>query len=356
MSYLVLDHLSKKYDNLMAVDDLSLEVKQGEFLSLLGPSGCGKTTTLRMVAGFAEPSSGRIYVEGRPMNGLPPSRRNMGVVFQNYALFPHMTVGENVAFGLEMRRVPRGEIRSRVADVLNMVGLKGLDGRYPRQLSGGQQQRVALARAIVISPSVLLLDEPLSSLDAKLRAQLRVELRRIQKEVGIATIFVTHDQEEALTLSDRVVVMRQGKAEQVGSPQEIFDAPATPYVADFMGYTNFLPGTLEGSSADSAAIRVAGTVIQGPPTAGLSRGSEVTVTIRPEQLVIKPAGEAGGRNEVAGTVELVTYEGINISFSIALPGGLRLLARSSTPPDLDVGERVRLELPPSKVRLLAKQG
>jgi ABC-type Fe3+/spermidine/putrescine transport system ATPase subunit len=355
LSYLVLSHLTKRYDSLLAVNDLSLEVEQGEFISLLGPSGCGKTTTLRMVAGFIDPTAGEISVEGQRMNDLPSHRRNMGVVFQNYALFPHMTVGQNVAFGLEMRRVSGAEIGKRVAESLALVGLQGLEARYPRQLSGGQQQRVALARAIVISPSVLLLDEPLSSLDAKLRAQLRVELRRIQKEVGIATIFVTHDQEEALTLSDRVVVMHQGRAEQVGVPREIFDAPRTRYVADFMGYTNFLPGRLEERLGRSATVSVAGTKIRVEVAPeGLAPGAEVTVAIRPEHLEIKPGDGALGENEIAASLEIVTYEGIASSLTLALSPDHRLVARSTGAPDYRTGDRLVAQLPPSKVRLFSE--
>ncbi len=355
MSYLSLSHLTKRFDNTLAVNDFSLEVEQGEFISLLGPSGCGKTTTLRMVAGFIAPTSGEISVEGRRMNDLPSHKRNMGVVFQNYALFPHMTVGQNVAFGLEMRRVPGEETRKRVAESLRLVGLQGLEARYPRQLSGGQQQRVALARAIVISPAVLLLDEPLSSLDAKLRAQLRVELRRIQKEVGIATIFVTHDQEEALTLSDRVVVMRQGQAEQVGVPREIFESPRTRYVADFMGYGNFLPGRLEERRGDSVLVTVAGSRIRvDEAPRELQPGAEVTLSIRPEQLELRPEGETAGENEITGVLEFVTYEGMASSYTLALPGELKLLARTTSALEFRPGDRLVAQLPSSKVRLFAE--
>lgn len=246
MSFLVLDRLSKRYDAHYAVRSLSLSVEQGEFIALLGPSGCGKTTTLQMIAGFVAPTSGGVQLEGRDLVQMKPSQRGLGIVFQSYALFPHMTAAENIAFGLEMRGTPRAERDQRVREVLDLVGLGQLADRYPRRMSGGQQQRVALARALVIKPRILLLDEPLSNLDAKLREEMQIELRQIQRSLGTTTILVTHDQSEAMALADRIVVMNKGEAEQIGAPHETYEWPATPFVADFLGKTNVLEATAKG--------------------------------------------------------------------------------------------------------------
>jgi putative spermidine/putrescine transport system ATP-binding protein len=242
MAFLALDKLSKTFGTHKAVDGLSVSVEKGEFVALLGPSGCGKTTTLQMIAGFVEPTSGAIRLEGRDLLAVKPARRGLGIVFQSYALFPHMTVVENVAFGLEMQGVAAAERTRRVAETLELVGLAAFAARFPRQLSGGQQQRVALARALVIRPQILLLDEPLSNLDAKLREEMQIELRQIQRTVGTTTILVTHDQAEAMALSDRIVVMNQGRAEQIGPPHEAYERPATPFVSNFLGKTNLVNG------------------------------------------------------------------------------------------------------------------
>jgi putative spermidine/putrescine transport system ATP-binding protein len=274
MPFLVLDRLSKRFGDQVAVDALSLEVEQGEFVSLLGPSGCGKTTTLQMIAGFVEATSGRATLEGHDLLAMKPPERGLGIVFQSYALFPHMTAAQNVAFGLEMRRVPRAERASRVAEALSLVGLGAFAERYPRRMSGGQQQRVALARALVIRPRILLLDEPLSNLDAKLREEMQIELRQIQRTVGTTTILVTHDQAEAMALSDRVVVMNAGRVEQVARPDEAYERPATPFVAAFLGKTNRLrlqgaevsvrPERIRFTDAPGAlAGRVAARIFQG---------------------------------------------------------------------------------------------
>jgi putative spermidine/putrescine transport system ATP-binding protein len=242
LAFLSLEGLSKRFGTHTAVDGLTLAVEKGEFVSLLGPSGCGKTTTLQMIAGFVEPSGGAILLEGRDLLAVKPAKRGLGIVFQSYALFPHMTVAENVAFGLEMQGVAAAERTRRVGETLDLVGLSAFTGRFPRQLSGGQQQRVALARALVIRPRILLLDEPLSNLDAKLREEMQIELRQIQRTVGTTTILVTHDQAEAMALSDRVVVMNHGRAEQIGPPHEAYERPATPFVASFLGRTNLVNG------------------------------------------------------------------------------------------------------------------
>ena len=242
MAFLALENLSKSFGTHKAVDGLSVSVEKGEFVALLGPSGCGKTTTLQMIAGFVEPTSGAIRLEGRDLLAVKPAKRGLGIVFQSYALFPHMTVAENVAFGLEMQGVAAAERSKRVAETLELVGLAAFAARFPRQMSGGQQQRVALARALVIRPQILLLDEPLSNLDAKLREEMQIELRQIQRTVGTTTILVTHDQAEAMALSDRIVVMNQGRAEQIGPPHEAYERPATPFVANFLGKTNLVNG------------------------------------------------------------------------------------------------------------------
>src|SRR5215470_13722286 len=261
MSFLVLDKLTKRYGDAIAVDALSLAVEKGEFVSLLGPSGCGKTTTLQMIAGFVEPSEGAITLDGGDLLSIKPAKRGLGIVFQSYALFPHMNAAENVAFGLEMQGIGRAERERRVKDVLALVGLSALAERFPRMMSGGQQQRVALARALVIRPRILLLDEPLSNLDAKLREEMQVELRQIQRSVGITTILVTHDQAEAMALSDRLVVMNHGRAEQIGPPHEAYERPATPFVASFLGRTNLVGGaTVRPEKISFAARGLAGKV------------------------------------------------------------------------------------------------
>src|SRR5579864_3964444 len=254
MSFLVLEQLTKAYGEVIAVDRLSLAVEKGEFVTLLGPSGCGKTTTLQMIAGFVEPTSGGITLDGADLLAIRPNRRGLGIVFQSYALFPHMTAAENVAFGLEMQRVPRAEREKRVAETLALVGLSALTDRFPRKMSGGQQQRVALARALVIRPSVLLLDEPLSNLDAKLREEMQIELRQIQRTLGTTTILVTHDQGEAMALSDRVVVMNHGRVEQIAAPQDAYERPATAFVSQFLGKTNDFAATIDRTAGSARLV------------------------------------------------------------------------------------------------------
>jgi putative spermidine/putrescine transport system ATP-binding protein len=261
VAFLELEKLSKRFGAQVAVDDLSLGVEKGEFVSLLGPSGCGKTTTLQMIAGFVEPSGGAIRLEGRDLLAIKPARRGLGIVFQSYALFPHMTVAENVSFGLEMQGIAAGERSKRVSETLQLVGLAAFAARFPRQLSGGQQQRVALARALVIRPQILLLDEPLSNLDAKLREEMQIELRQIQRTVGTTTILVTHDQAEAMALSDRIVVMNHGRAEQIAAPHEAYERPATDFVAGFLGRINRVEGrAVRPEKISFASSGVAGTV------------------------------------------------------------------------------------------------
>ncbi len=280
MSYLVLNNLTKRYGPTAAVDSLNLEIRQGEFISLLGPSGCGKTTTLQMIAGFVEPSAGNIVLNGRDMNNIPANKRGLGIVFQNYALFPHMTASQNVAFGLEMQGIKKAECAERVADTLKLVGLGHLADRYPARMSGGQQQRVALARALVIKPAVLLLDEPLSNLDAKLREEMQLELRSIQRSIGTTTVLVTHDQSEALALSDRIVVMNQGRVEQIAEPYTAYEQPNSEFVGGFLGKANIFQ-VLAESSALEPSVRIAEAII---PLEGVAMPAS-SVIVRPEKIL-----------------------------------------------------------------------
>ena len=296
--YLALDRLAKRFGGTTAVDDLSIAVRKGEFVSLLGPSGCGKTTTLQMIAGFVEPDSGAVTLDGRDLLRVPPRARGLGIVFQSYALFPHMTAAGNVAFGLEMRRLPRREREARVREALAMVGLEAQACRLPRQLSGGQQQRVAFARALVIRPSLLLLDEPLSNLDAKLREDMRDELRAIHRRTGATTLLVTHDQAEAMALSDRVVVMNRGRVEQAASPQEVYARPRTPFVARFLGRTNLLEGTVHDENGSSRVWL--GEAHWTLPCAGFEGAARITV--RPERIAFATADAPGLPGQVRARV------------------------------------------------------
>jgi putative spermidine/putrescine transport system ATP-binding protein len=319
-----LNELSKHYGAQRAVDALSLTIEPGSMLALLGPSGCGKTTCLRMIAGLVQPSSGEIFIDGKDITATPVHRRNIGMLFQNYALFPHMTVAENVAFGLEARRLPRAETRDRVAGALQLVQLGGYAERMPAQLSGGQQQRVALARCLVVEPSLLLLDEPLGALDKSLRESMQVELRALQQRLGITTIMVTHDQDEALTLADRVAIMRGGRLEQLGSPAEVYQAPATRFVAGFIGVSNFFRGR-----ADRQTGRVttdSGVILTVTDFAGRD---EVTVALRPESVVLTPAAPVTEPNCVLGTVEQVVYRGFVSHIYLRLADGEMLIAFQS---------------------------
>ena len=308
MATLELKNLTKKFGDFTAVDEMTLSVAQGEMIALLGGSGCGKTTTLRMIAGFTEPFSGEILVDGRDVDAVPPYKRNVGIFFQNYALFPHMTVFKNVAFGLSLQKLPKAEIKRRVEEILSLVKLIGLDGRYPRELSGGQQQRVALARALVTRPGILLLDEPLSNLDAKLRVEMQVEIKRIQKELGITTIIVTHDHEEAVSLADRVIVMNAGKILQIGTPQEIFNRPASAFVADFMGFSTFVHGVVGPEAGGCRPVNCSGKILTVPAGAAsaLADGDGCVVTIRSENMDL---ADQPGENTIPGIVRAVTYRG-----------------------------------------------
>jgi len=333
--------VSKRFDALLAVDDLSLELASGEFFTLLGPSGCGKTTTLRMIAGFEQPSEGEIRIEGADVAGEPPHRRPTNTVFQSYALFPHLSVEDNVAFGLKRKRVPKAEIRQRVSAELERVGLAREAKRRPAQLSGGMQQRVALARALVNLPKVLLLDEPLGALDLKLRKGLQVELKRIQREVGITFVYVTHDQEEALTMSDRIAVMNHGRVEQVDTPEQVYNRPATTFVASFIGVSNLMPALVAGAGEVK--------LDQGPKvraqTDGFAAGERCHAVVRPEKLQIEPLdGEAppssaNGQPQVVGLVESSIYLGTATQIAVDLGEGVRMTVLV---PNASEAERQRL--------------
>ena len=291
-----LEHISKIYQDsktgkdFYAVHDTSLNIEPGSFVTLLGPSGCGKTTTLRMIAGFESPDEGEIYLGEEPINELTPNKRDTAMVFQSYALLPHYNVFDNVAYGLKLRKVPKEEIKERVMKILDLVELTGMEGRMTNQLSGGQQQRVALARALVIEPSVLLFDEPLSNLDAKLRVSMRTEIRRIQQEVGITAIYVTHDQSEAMALSDQIIIMNKGVVAQVGTPQEIYYHPNSEFVADFIGEANFLRGTLKSVDGAQAVMNIEGTELRVAATDGLEAGKDYTLVLRPEAATLADEG------------------------------------------------------------------
>jgi spermidine/putrescine transport system ATP-binding protein len=345
-----LERVSKHFGDVAAVDDLSLDIETNEFFSLLGPSGCGKTTTLRMIGGFEDPTYGTIYLGERNVTDLPPYRRDVNTVFQSYALFPHLDVFENVAFGLRRRKVAKDEVERRVREALSLVDLVGFERRKPPQMSGGQQQRVALARALVNRPKVLLLDEPLGALDLKLRKQMQLELKTIQQEVGITFIYVTHDQEEAMTMSDRLAVMRHGRIEQLGPPEDVYEHPGTEFVAGFLGASNLLDGELTAMNGATTVRLATGEVIV-VEDAHLRPdvGSSVQVGVRPEKITIVPEAEpeAVGRNHVTGTIRMAAYIGVNYQYKVDGPGGHELTvfvqnqgASGSQP---TIGQHVRLE-------------
>ena len=338
-----------------AVNDVTLNIGTNEFFTLLGPSGCGKTSLLRLIAGFEFPASGDIILDGETITATPPYKRPINTVFQSYALFPHMTVAENIGFGLKMLDLPKAEIEPRVAEMLRLVRMEALASRPVAKLSGGQQQRVALARALAPSPKVLLLDEPLSALDYKLRKEMQVELKRLQAETGVTFIFVTHDQEEALTMSDRIAVMSGGKLLQVGGPREIYNHPANRFVASFIGEANFLDVTVTGENSEGLSLTLSGGgVFTGPPSDTLSAGAKVTAMIRPEHVRLQPAsGEASG---LLGTIENIAYIGTDTYYHVVIADGQALSVRLQNRPEdgftLETGDRVSLSLPVSALRYL----
>jgi putative spermidine/putrescine transport system ATP-binding protein len=346
-SDLTIQSVTKSFGANTVLDGISIDVLPGEFMTFLGPSGCGKTTLLRMVGGFGEPDSGRILLAGRDITRLPPNQRDCGFVFQSYALFPHMTVHANVAYGLKLRKLRKAEIESRVADVLGMVGLEAFADRHPKQLSGGQQQRVAIARAIAIRPSLLLMDEPLSNLDARLRERIRFELRALQKQLGITTIFVTHDQEEAMAVSDRIVVMNKGHIEQIGTPAEIYGEPASLFVADFVGVNNLVPGKVRESRGRTVWVETAAGLLEASHRSSVA-GEDVQLALRPEMITLAPAGQpaptAGGQLE--GTVKMAAFLGAATRYEVHVTDDvvLKVAAPAGSPPHA-LGRRVLCHWP-----------
>jgi putative spermidine/putrescine transport system ATP-binding protein len=346
MASLELERLVKRFDGVTAVDDVSLAIDDGEFVSLLGPSGCGKSTTLGMIAGLLAPDAGAIRIGGEDVTARPAYRRNIGMVFQQYALFPHMTVAQNVAFGLRMRKVPRAVLTDRVRRALDLVRLPHAGERYPRQLSGGEQQRIAVARALVIEPAILLLDEPLSNLDARLREEMRIELREIQRRVGITTVFVTHDQAEALAMSDRIAVMSRGRLMQVGPPVAIYDRPANEFVSSFIGQTNRIEGRVVGRDGPHALLSIAGGgCVRGIPGGPAVDGPAVAL-VRPEKIAFGARGEPG-RNALAGTVGDRVFLGTVVYYLVDTAAGrFTVLVQNSGVPACDRGVDVVLAWAP----------
>ncbi|MDQ2984264.1 MAG: ABC transporter ATP-binding protein [Actinomycetota bacterium] len=351
-----LEELTKRFgDDVVAVDAIDLEIPPGEFFTLLGPSGCGKTTTLRMIAGFERPTEGRIVLDGADVAQIPPHRRNVNTVFQSYALFPHLDVGANVGFGLKYQKVSKDQRRRRVEEVLKLVELEGFGNRKPSQLSGGQQQRVALARALILAPRVLLLDEPLGALDARLRKGLQVELKALQNDLGVTFVFVTHDQEEALTMSDRVAVMHQGRVEQAGTPKEVYEEPRTDFVADFLGVSNLVEAHARDSDRGGCVLRIGESTLRADQGDTGARG-EVKAMIRPERITLEPQDTAG-ENRLAGLVERAVFLGGSYEVHVRVVGGA--LLKTTVPNDgsaavngLEQGTAVTLHLPPDALRVL----
>lgn len=352
----------KYFGEVPAVNGVSLTVRQGEFLTLLGPSGCGKTTTLRMIGGFELPSAGEISIEGEPMGERPPYRRPVNTVFQNYALFPHMTVGQNVSYGLEMSGVPKPERQKRVTAALEMVRLPHVEKRKPAELSGGQQQRVALARALVNRPAVLLLDEPLGALDLKLRKAMQLELKQLNREVGATFVYVTHDQEEALTMSDRIAVMNEGRILQLGTPDEIYERPRSRFVADFIGQTNFLEVDVTGSGGPLVDVNLGGSgPLQARAPDGVAATGRMTLAVRPEKISLLadlPGSEVPGWDRLDGTLEEIVYVGTHTQYLLRLPGGQMLTVyrqnRAVGEPEHRTGETVTVVFNPQSATLLAE--
>ncbi|MGH2856846.1 MAG: ABC transporter ATP-binding protein [Solirubrobacteraceae bacterium] len=345
--------LTKRFDDVTAVDGIDLHIPSGEFFSIVGPSGCGKTTTLRMIAGVEDPDAGRIVLDGVDMQHTPPYRRNVNTVFQAYMIFPHLNVHDNVAFGLRRRRTPKAEIKRKVGEILELVQLGHLAQRKPSQLSGGQQQRVALARALVLNPAVLLLDEPLGALDAKLRKQLQIELKTLQQQVGITFVYVTHDQEEALTMSDRIAVMNDGRVEQVATPRDIYDEPATRFVADFLGVSNLIRAQARGTHADATQLQVGDFELSAQHGSRDLRGP-VTCLVRPERIRLEPF-ESSGPNRIPAIVERVVFLGHSVQVIVRLAVGQNVVAMVQNTGDrfpYAQGTTVQAHLPADALRVL----
>ncbi|MCP3869116.1 MAG: ABC transporter ATP-binding protein [Gammaproteobacteria bacterium] len=356
MSFLRLEGLCKQFGDFLAVDDVSLDIEKGEFVSLLGPSGCGKTTTLHMIAGFIEPTAGRVFINGKEITRERPNKRQLGIVFQSYALFPHMSVFENVSFGLEMRKVRGGERKKRVEETLGLVHLGDFAGRYPSELSGGQQQRVALARALVIQPEVLLLDEPLSALDAKIREDMQIELRAIQRTVGTTTILVTHDQAEAMAMSDRVAVMNTGRLVQVDPPFTAYEHPGDSFVSRFLGKSNMFSGSVESVSRAEVLVRTSTRIMEAAvprtATAPLASGAPVFYSVRPEKIHLVGEGEA----RLTGNVEARIFLGNHWVFQIATELGTVIVVSQNTGEvAVAEGARIGLDWEAREVRVLSRE-
>jgi iron(III) transport system ATP-binding protein len=357
--YLTLEHITKKFParggsgEVAAVDDVSLNIEKGQFVTLLGPSGCGKTTTLRLIAGFEFPTSGHIFLDGQRLDDVPPNRRDMAMVFQSYAIFPHLNVFENIAYGLKIKKLSSTEIRRRVDQVMRLTQLTGLENRAPNQLSGGQQQRVALARALVVEPKVLLFDEPLSNLDAKLREEMRFEIRDLQKRLGITAIYVTHAQEEALVMSDLIAIINQGKLVQLGTPEEIYERPRSRFVADFIGLSDFIPAKVESFDATFADVSAANTILRAPVVPGLTKNKPVLLHVRPYDIEL--ISEQTGQNVLSGVIKQATYLGNIIDYRIHILEGLDLRVQASTDKRYAPGEKVWLHLPIPKCHLIMEE-
>jgi putative spermidine/putrescine transport system ATP-binding protein len=344
-----IDHVRRAFGDHVALRDMDLTIKGGEFVALLGPSGCGKSTALNCLAGLLPLTGGAIFLDGKRIDQLPPERRGFGMVFQNYALFPHMSVRRNIGFGLSMRKVPRAERVQRVDEALRLVQLEAHAHKFPAQLSGGQQQRVAIARAIVLEPRLVLMDEPLSNLDAALRLEMRTEIRRLHQTLGLTTVYVTHDQEEALALADRLVVLREGEVQQVGSPEEVYAHPTNRYVAGFMGYRNMIPVVVHAVDGDSVTVRADGLELVGVNRDGVT-GGDAVAAIRPEDFTV--AG-ADVENTFPATVEIVEYHGREQVVEARLEGGQALHVRTTS--RLAPGDDVRLAVPPERVLVFARE-
>ena len=355
---ITINHALKKYGDFVAIPDLSLEIKPGEFFTLLGPSGCGKTTLLRMIAGFNSIEGGEFYFGDRLINDLDPSKRNIGMVFQNYAIFPHLTVRKNVAFGLQNRKLPKEEIKEKTDKFMELMKIKEYADRLPEKLSGGQQQRVALARALAIEPEVLLMDEPLSNLDAKLRVEMRTVIKEIQNRLGITTVYVTHDQEEAMAVSDRIAVMNQGVIQQIGSPKALYQRPANSFVATFIGRTNMMKAKVWVEGNRRGIIFDEGYKLEMKNLVNVSDGQEVKVSVRPEELVIEGVGEDKNANYLSGKVQYSTFLGLNTHYIVELEDGYRaeIIQESLIDDIIENGTVIRLGMKAEKINVFTSDG
>ncbi|MGN1163801.1 MAG: ABC transporter ATP-binding protein [Candidatus Ornithospirochaeta sp.] len=355
---ITINHALKKYGSFVAIPDLSLEIKPGEFFTLLGPSGCGKTTLLRMIAGFNSIEGGEFYFGDRMINDLDPAKRNIGMVFQNYAIFPHLTVRKNVAFGLQNRKLPKDEIQEKTDKFMELMKIKEYADRLPEKLSGGQQQRVALARALAIEPEVLLMDEPLSNLDAKLRVEMRTVIKEIQNRLGITTVYVTHDQEEAMAISDRIAVMNQGVIQQIGSPKALYQRPANSFVATFIGRTNLMKAKVWTEGNKKGLVFEKGYRLEMKNLTSVTDGQDVLVSVRPEELYIEGIGEEKGGNYLSGKVQYSTFLGLNTHYIVEFEDGFRaeIIQESLIDDIIENGTDIRLQMKAEKINVFSADG